>query len=94
MKVRMVVKVAGVVQGVAFRHYTAVNAERHQVTGWVRNLKDGSVQALFEGEEDNVRAMVNWCHLGPQSAVVKEVTVENGGYTGEFSGFSIRYDHD
>jgi acylphosphatase len=94
MKVRTTVIVRGRVQGVAFRHHTTQAAEQHGVTGWVTNLADGSVQACFEGEQDDVRAMVNWCHRGPELARVDQVVEEAGEYTGEFAGFSTRYAHD
>jgi len=94
MKIRATVTVRGRVQGVAFRYYTAEAAARHGVTGWVQNLPDGSVQGCFEGEEQDVRAQVEWCRRGPSQARVDEVLVEEGNYTGEFAGFSIRQSGD
>jgi acylphosphatase len=94
MKIRAMVRVSGLVQGVAFRHYTVQTAELHGVTGWVRNLPDRSVQACLEGEENDVEAVAQWCRRGPSSARVDEITVEKGSYTGEFKGFGIRYDHE
>lgn len=94
MKIRATVTVRGRVQGVAFRHHTARTAARHDVTGWVRNLSDGSVQACFEGEEHEVMAMVDWCRQGPDLARVDEMTEQLGVFTGEFSGFQIRYGDD
>jgi len=94
MKIRATVIVRGRVQGVAFRHHTALAAARHHVSGWVRNLPDGSVQGCFEGEEADVRAQLAWCRLGPELAQVEEMKVEEGAYTGEFSGFSIRYGNE
>ena len=91
MKIRVTVIVRGRVQGVGFRHYTAKTAARRQVTGWVMNLEDGSVQACFEGEEEEVRAMVQWCRRGPDLAQVEELIEQPGDYTGEFSGFSTRH---
>lgn len=91
MKIRTTVIVRGQVQGVAFRHHTTKMAARHQVTGWVMNLSDGSVKACFEGEESEVRAMVQWCRRGPDPAQVDELLEESGDYTGEFVGFRIRY---
>ena len=91
MKIRATVIVRGLVQGVAFRHYTSLAAERHRVTGWVRNLPDGSVQACFEGEEEDVHAQVEWCRSGPPQARVDELVLEEGKFTGEFSGFSVRH---
>lgn len=93
MKIRATVIVRGLVQGVAFRHHAAQAAARHQVTGWVMNLTDGSVQACFEGEEAEVRAMIQWCRRGPESAQVDELIEQRGDYTGEFAGFSIRHAH-
>jgi acylphosphatase len=94
VKTRATVIVRGRVQGVAFRHYTARTAAQHKVTGWVRNLPDGSVEACFEGEEEEVREMVQWCHRGPDLAQVDEVIEQKGAYTGEYSGFNIRYSYE
>ncbi|HBG04531.1 MAG: acylphosphatase [Geobacteraceae bacterium GWC2_58_44] len=91
MKIRTTVIVRGRVQGVAFRHHTARTAAQHQVTGWVTNLADGSVQACLEGDEEQVRAMVQWCRRGPDLARVDELIEQPGEYTGEFAGFGIRY---
>jgi acylphosphatase len=82
------------VQGVGFRHYTTKTATRHQVTGWVMNLPDGSVKACFEGEQEAVKAMVEWCRSGPDLARVNEVVETPGDYTGEFPEFSIRHAHE
>jgi len=90
MKLRATVIARGRVQGVGFRYYTAETAAGQRVTGWVRNLPDGSVQGCFEGEEEDVRAQVKWCRRGPSQARVDELLVEEGTYTGEFSGFSIK----
>lgn len=94
MKTRKTVIARGRVQGVAFRHHTARSAARHGVTGWVMNLPDGSVKACFEGEEADVRAMVDWCRRGPDLAQVDQLVEEQGQYTGEFAGFSIRNSHE
>ena len=94
MKIRATVIVRGLVQGVAFRYYTAEAAAQHRVTGWVQNLPDGSVQGCFEGEEEDVRAQVEWCRRGPSQARVDELLVKEGNYTGEFTGFSIKQSGD
>ena len=90
-KSRSKVIVKGNVQGVNFRYYTQRQAIRFNITGWVRNLPDGSVAALFEGEEQDVEAMVQWCHHGPPSAQVTELIVQPEEYQGEFSSFSIKF---
>jgi acylphosphatase len=91
MKIRASVTVKGLVQGVCFRQYTQQTAIRHNVTGWVRNLPDGNVAGCFEGEEKDVRALIDWCRRGPEWARVEEVLVENEPYRGEFSGFNVRF---
>jgi acylphosphatase len=90
-KSRSKVIVKGIVQGVNFRYYTHRQAVRYNVTGWVRNLPDGSVAALFEGEEQDVEAMAQWCRHGPPSAQVTELIVQPEEYQGEFSSFSIKF---
>ena len=90
-KARYKVIVQGIVQGVNFRYYTQRQAIRYNVTGWVRNLPDGSVAAVFEGEEQDVEAMVQWCRHGPPSAEVTELIAQPEGYRGEFSSFSIKF---
>jgi len=81
--------VSGTVQGVFFRAATAEEAHRLGVTGWVRNLPDGRVEAVFEGEESAVDAAVAWCHHGPERAAVTSVVVERESAEG-VAGFSIR----
>jgi acylphosphatase len=90
-KSRSKVIVKGIVQGVNFRYYTQRQAIRYNITGWVQNLPDGSVAALFEGEEQDVEAMVQWCRHGPPSAQVTELIVQPEEYQGEFSSFSIKF---
>ena len=90
-KSRGKVIVRGIVQGVNFRSYTRRQAMRHNVAGWVRNLPDGSVAAIFEGEEQDVETMIQWCRHGPPSAQVTELIVQPEEYRGEFSSFSIKF---
>ncbi len=60
------------------------------LTGWVRNLSDGRVESVFEGEEEAVNALLDFCRRGPRGAVVEDVVVSWEPFKGEFSGFSIR----
>lgn len=83
--------ITGIVQGVFFRMETQRAAELHGVDGWVRNKRDGSVEAVFEGDKTDVDAVLDWCRQGPQRAVVHDVVVEWQEYTGEFGGFEITY---
>lgn len=91
MKVRAHVFVSGRVQGVFFRSDMQYEANRSGVTGWVRNLSDGRVEAVFEGEEDDVDKLIEFCRRGPPGARVAKVDVQWGDYTGGFRGFEIRY---
>jgi acylphosphatase len=90
VKIRAMITVKGLVQGVNFRYYTQQTALLHNVSGWVRNLPDGRVAGCFEGEEQDVRAAIDQCRKGPARARVDEVQVEIGEFCGEFTGFEIR----
>lgn len=90
-QVRAHVFVSGTVQGVYFRANTRNEARKRGVTGWVRNLSDGRVEAVFEGDEEVVAAMIEWCHGGSPNARVSDVSVEWEEYTGAFDEFSVKY---
>lgn len=83
------VHVSGIVQGVAFRYYAQRKAEELGVSGWVRNLPDGRVEAVFEGDPDRVSEAIAWCESGPSSADVEDVSVEEETPEG-LSGFEVR----
>ena len=85
------VVIHGLVQGVWFRASTKEEADRIGVSGWVRNLADGSVEALFEGETKKVEEIVGWCHRGPSGAQVSSVELSWEPYAGEYHHFEIRY---
>jgi acylphosphatase len=87
--VRYRLLVSGRVQGVYFRDTCRREAERHGVRGWVRNLPDGDVEAVFEGTEEQVSLLVEWSRHGPPAAVVAEVRVQPEPPEG-ISGFQIR----
>jgi len=91
MKTNVHVIISGMVQGVWFRASTKQTAEQLGLTGWVRNTADGNVEAIFEGEEDIVKEMIEWCHQGPPSAQVEHVEVKNQEPTNGFDSFSVRY---
>ena len=86
---RVHVFVSGRVQGVSFRDATRSQAEQLGLDGWVRNTQDGQVEAVFEGEPDTIRQMIDWCESGPSSADVEDVSVENEQPEG-ISGFEVR----
>jgi acylphosphatase len=81
--------VHGRVQGVAFRHHTCQRALELGVTGWVRNLPDGTVEGRFEGDDSAVAALVEWCRSGPPAARVDLLDIREGHYLGESDSFSI-----
>ena len=82
--------VSGTVQGVYYRATTRDTACEEGVDGWVRNLEDGRVEAVFEGEADRVASMVEWCHTGSPRADVDDIDVEHEEPEG-VDGFEIRY---
>ena len=90
-KVRAHVFFDGYVQGVFFRAFTRDQAIRYRVSGWVKNLPDRRVEAVFEGDYNMVAEILKVCQKGPPGARVLNTTVDWKEYTGEFSGFSIRY---
>ena len=85
---RLEVRVGGRVQGVWFRASTRDEARRRGVDGWVRNLPDGRVEAVFEGEETALERMLAWCRVGPPGALVETVEESRGPATG-LAGFII-----
>ena len=88
-QVRAEVRVTGRVQGVWFRQSTKDTAERYGVKGWCRNNPDGSVEAVLEGEETTVKAVIDWCKNGPDLARVEDLQIEWKAPNGEFDRFRI-----
>jgi acylphosphatase len=93
MKARAHVLVSGRVQGVFFRTEAKHKADRYGAKGWVSNLPDGRVEAVFEGEEEAVKALVEFCKRGPPGARVTCVDLTWEDFTGEFDGFKIKHGH-
>ncbi len=87
----MHVFISGRVQGVAFRHYTVKTALSLNLRGWVRNLDDGRVEAVFEGDDSAVDTMLAWCRKGPSSARVTLVDVQEGPFSGQYKDFKIKF---
>jgi acylphosphatase len=81
--------ISGVVQGVGYRFSTQDMALLLKLNGWVRNLRDGRVEAVFAGPQPQVEEMIRWCHQGPPAAIVKEVSVQYEPPEG-FQGFEVR----
>lgn len=88
---RLSVKISGRVQGVWYRASTADQAKARGITGWVRNLPDGRVEAVFEGRPEALEGMLAWCRQGPAGARVDDIQEELSPASGEFRLFSVRY---
>jgi acylphosphatase len=88
---RIEATVRGRVQGVAFRHYTQVEANRLKLKGWVANRGDGSVRVVAEGPEPGLRRLAAWLQVGPPAAYVEEADIRWMPAAGEFQGFEIRF---
>ncbi len=90
-KISTHIKVKGLVQGVGYRAFTMKIANALGLNGWVRNLPDGNVEALFEGEEELVQQALNACRTGPPRARVEHISIDTTHTEGEFRSFEIRY---
>lgn len=84
------VYISGDVQGVFFRGSTRQKANELDLNGWVKNMPDGRVEALFEGASSAVREMIDWCKEGPSPATVEDVDAEHEQPEEDLSGFEIR----
>ncbi len=90
MNSRAHVIVSGRVQGVFYRSSTRDQARYLGLTGWVKNLPDGKVEAVFEGPKDKLGEMLVWCTRGPPGAEVIDMDTKWGDYTSEFRSFEMR----
>jgi acylphosphatase len=90
-KVRAHVYISGRVQGVNFRVSMRDQARQANVEGWVRNLEDGRVEAVFEGTNAAVRRLVSWCYSGPPAADIERVELQWEDPTHNEGSFSILY---
>jgi len=91
MKKRVHLWISGRVQGVFFRRTTQMVAKTLGVCGWVRNLDDGRVEVVAEGEEEKLKKLIEFCKRGPPLARVDGIDIEWGEYKGEFERFEVRY---
>ena len=88
-RIRIIVN--GKVQGVFFRQTLKVKAKKNEIFGWVKNLKDGRVEAILEGDEEKISKIIEWAHGGPANARVEDVEIRNEKFIGEFSKFDVLY---
>jgi acylphosphatase len=89
-KARAHIFLSGLVQGVFFRAYTREKARELGLTGWVQNLPDGRLEAVFEGDKEEIKKMVDWVKIGPPRAQVADLKVEFEDYKGKFNSFQTR----
>ena len=83
--------VSGNVQGVFFRQALKVVAKKNNVSGWVRNLKDRRVEAVFEGDSKSTNSVIEWTRVGPANSRVDDIEVINEEFKNEFSAFEVLY---
>lgn len=88
---RIHLNIYGKVQDVFFRAGCVREARLLGLTGWVKNLPDGSVELVAEGESKNLERFLDWCGKGPEKAIVKNIRKEWGDAEGEFDNFKIIY---
>lgn len=88
---RVHVIIHGRVQGVFFRLKTQQAARQCGATGWVRNLPDGTVEAMMEGSKEAVASLLEWCGRGPRFSRVDKLDITRGPYTGEYDSFEVTY---
>ncbi len=89
--IRKHVIVTGRVQGVFFRAYTKDAAEKYTITGWVKNTRERTVEAVIQGEKENIKQMLQWLHTGSPASSVNKVIVDDQNDLSVFTGFEIRY---
>ncbi|MDX9714571.1 MAG: acylphosphatase [Dissulfurispiraceae bacterium] len=88
---RIHLSVSGQVQGVFYRAFTKKNADSLGIKGWVRNMPDGSVEAVIEGEKEAIDSMIQLCRQGPPASCVDNVVANPDSSQEDFDGFQIRY---
>jgi len=88
---RLRIVIEGIVQGVFFRASTIEESSKLNLTGWVKNRADGSVEAVFEGDVDKIERVIEWCKKGPPGAVVRNIETIWEQSTGDYDSFTIKY---
>ena len=91
MKSRVHIFVSGKVQGVFFRENTRKKAAEFRLSGFVRNLQNGKVEAIFEGKKEKIEKIIQWIKKGPETVQIKNIEINWQNYQGEFKSFEIRY---
>ena len=90
-KKRIHLFIRGKVQGVFFRQSIKVIAKKNNITGWAKNLDDGRVEVLLEGDSESVNTVIEWSNIGPANARVDEVEIKTKKFKNEFLSFEVLY---
>ncbi|MEZ4600157.1 MAG: acylphosphatase [Syntrophotaleaceae bacterium] len=90
-RIRVAVRIEGMVQGVGFRYFTRRTAQSLELTGWVRNRSDGAVEAIIEGPRADVESALSALRQGPSGSRVDNLDIEHQDYRDEFDGFEVRF---
>ncbi len=90
-KTQIKVVIKGLVQGVFYRVHTKNTADKLGIKGYVKNLANGSVEAVFEGDPDAIARMIDWCHKGPKISRIDHVQTQEIKTLSNFKIFEIRY---
>jgi len=88
---QLYLKISGSVQGVSFRYYTKEAADTLALSGWVKNLADGTLEILAQGSRENLEKFLEWCQGGPTSAQIEKLDKEWQKPEKKFDSFEIRY---
>ena len=91
MKKRVHILVKGIVQGVGFRHATIIAARQLALAGWVKNLPDGAVEIIAEGEDEDLKQLIQWCRQGPPASRVDDVTSAWASFQGNLQEFTVKW---
>ena len=90
-KKRIHLFIRGKVQGVFFRQAVKVTAKKNNISGWAKNLDDGRVEVLLEGDSESVNTVIEWSNIGPANARVDEVKIKTKKFKNEFLSFEVLY---
>ena len=90
-KIKKRILLSGKVQGVSFRAFLQRKAQKEGITGWVKNLSDGRVEAVFSGERNKVEKLIDFARRGPRLARVDEVQIKDEEYKGLYDDFQIKF---
>jgi len=89
MKKAVKITINGTVQGIFFRNFVKENAEKLSLGGFVRNLEDGRIEIIVEGDNENIKSFIEICKKGLKFASIREIKIEEKSYSGELNEFKI-----